>query len=147
MEDCPKFGYPKVINCKKSTPSARIPRWRSELRNNYIHKVNGVPITSISDIRQQIAKAKDADETEITIDFALLQPAAIHAGTGLPQLFYDQMNVIGKQLYELNHDPSYNEKISSTIGLDNLDHTALNETDRKILEDKLKVDSTDLAKQ
>ena len=24
LEDCPKFGYPKVLNCKKSTPSARM---------------------------------------------------------------------------------------------------------------------------
>ena len=28
---CSKFGMPKVHDCKKSTPCARLPRWRSEL--------------------------------------------------------------------------------------------------------------------
>ena len=152
LEDCPKFGYPKVVNCKKSTPSARIPRSCSELRNNYIHSVNGIPIKSISDIRTQIAKTRSADEPEIKIGFALLEPIAIHTETGLPQFFYDQMNVIGKHLFELNHDPSYNEHFSSMIGLDNLDHPALNDTDQLILEDLRdiiahKVNSTDLTKQ
>lgn len=27
LDDCPKFGYPKVLHCKKSTPSARLLRW------------------------------------------------------------------------------------------------------------------------
>ena len=111
LDNCPKFGYPKVVNCKKSTPSARIPQWRSELHNNYIHRVNGIPINSISDIREQIAEARGTDEPEIKIGFALFEPTAIHTETGLPQSFYDQMNIIGKHLFELNHDPSYNENL------------------------------------
>ena len=98
MADCSKFGYPKLLHCRKSTPSARILRWKSELRNNFITHLNRIPVATVNDIREHIAKARSANEEEITVTFALLQPTSTHAETGLPQLFYDQMNVIGQHL-------------------------------------------------
>jgi deoxyuridine 5'-triphosphate nucleotidohydrolase len=156
MDDCTKFGYPKLLHCRKSTPSARLLRWKSELRNNFITHLNRIPVNSVNDIRQHIAKARSANEEDITVTFALLQPTPTHAETGLPQLFYDQMNVIGQHLYELNHDPSHTDKYSTIVGLDGVDHTDLSDTDKTILNDlrdiiahkiDSKIDSTDLAKQ
>ena len=110
----------------------------------------------MNDIRQNIAKARSANEEEITVNFALLQLTSTHAETGLPQLFYDQMNVIGQHLYEFNHDPSHTEKYPSIVGLHGVNHTDLSETDKNILNDlrniiahkiDFNIDSTDLAKQ
>ena len=110
----------------------------------------------MDDICQNITKARSANEEEITVNFALLQMTSTHAETGLTQLFYDQMNIIGQHLYEVNHDPSHTGKYSSIVGLDGVDHTDLSETNKNILNDLRdiiahKVDSnihnTDLVKQ
>ncbi len=34
--DCPKYGLARLKHCKRSTPAARLTRWRSELRDGFL---------------------------------------------------------------------------------------------------------------
>lgn len=57
LEDCSKFGACRLKQCAMSTPCARIPKWRSELRGAFLTSINGLPITSVSDVEAAVAKA------------------------------------------------------------------------------------------
>jgi deoxyuridine 5'-triphosphate nucleotidohydrolase len=151
LEYCGKFGKVKLKHCRRSTPSARLTRWRSELRNGYIHRVNDRHIDNIADVKEEIAKSRSSDHPHITVTFAIIDTVPIHAEKGLPQLFFDQLNVIGKHLFDLKHDPAYNEKYATILGHDD-PPTDLPEDDSKLLDNLKslivhKVESTDLAKK
>ena len=44
----------QLLQCNKGTPAAKIPKWRSTLRNSYIHKYNEEHVKSINHLKQLI---------------------------------------------------------------------------------------------
>lgn len=107
LEDCSKFGTCKLKQCALSTPCARIPRWRSELRGAYLTSVNGIPVTSVSDVEAAVAKARNYSEETMKFGFATIDKQAMHSQHGIPQLYHDQLNVVGQHLWHLRHDPQF----------------------------------------
>ena len=151
LEDNPLYGLPQLKHCARSTPSARWKRWRSELRNGFIRKINDTPVTCAKDVAQIIAECRTKKKKELCIHFALIDTIPIHTEKGLPQLFYDQLNTVSKHLFELRHDPAYNERFATILGLDDMSDSHMSEENRKILEDlhgliAHKVDSLELTK-
>ena len=39
----------------------------------------------------------------------------MHPQYGIPQLYHDQMNVIGKHLWEMKNDPTFNTNVDEAI--------------------------------
>ena len=56
-------------HCQKGTPSARIPKWRSTLRDATIHSVNDTLIHTTTDLSNVIRTAKTQQHTSIIIEF------------------------------------------------------------------------------
>ena len=152
MENNDMYNLPQLKQCQRSTPSSKLKAWRRDLRDGFIRSINDKPVTSVDDVKQIIRECRDKGDSSITIHFALIDTIAIHTEKGLPQMFYDQLNVVGKHLFELRHDPAYNKDFARIIGLDRIDDDQLTDANRKILEDlhqiiAHKLDSTDLAKR
>jgi hypothetical protein len=127
-------------------------RWRSELRNGFIYKVNDKLVQSIDDVKLEIAMSRESNQPEIQIQFALIDTVAIHAEKGLPQLFFDQLNLVSKHLFELQHDPAYNEQFTTILGHEHPPDDEFTHENSKILKNlhnliAHKIDSTDLAKK
>ncbi|GFH58223.1 hypothetical protein CTEN210_14699 [Chaetoceros tenuissimus] len=109
LEDHDTHQCPRLLDCTPSTPAAKLIRWRSELRGSHITHINGLQITSIADVKRLIAKARQYSQDRIKVRFAINHRKGIKADTGMPQLFQDQMNVIGKHLWELQNSPEWQE--------------------------------------
>ena len=112
---CSKFGMPKVNDCKKSTPCARLPRWRSELRGAFITSVNGKPIATITEFEAEVAEARKNAKIEVEVGFATIQRSSMHPQLGVPQLYHDQLNVIGEHLWQLQNDPEWREDVEDAL--------------------------------
>ena len=68
----------------KSTPAAKIPRWRSRLRQAWLIKINDTPISSIADVRKCLADLDRSNATKCTLLFS--HPEVKHGLTngGIP---------------------------------------------------------------
>jgi len=66
----PNLGLPRLKQCKKSTPCARIPHWCSELRGAYVTHVNNVPVVTLDSVQVEIAKARSLQVKFVNIGFA-----------------------------------------------------------------------------
>ena len=78
LRTCKHFGLAQVHDCLKSTPAARLPRWRSELHNAYVTSVDGKPVATISQFQEHIEIARAANVTEVEIGFATITKASMH---------------------------------------------------------------------
>ena len=107
LEQCSDRQLPQLLDCKRGSSSIRIPRWRSELRNSFITHVNDIPITTIKEIQTHVQKAITNHEKTVKIGFATIERQAMHPQYGIPQLYHDQLNIIGRHLWEIKNDPKW----------------------------------------
>ena len=104
---CQERNLPKLVDCIKGSSSIRIQRWKRELKNGYITSINDIEVTTIQDIIDKIAQAQKASSKSIKVGFSTLTKQAMHPQYGIPQLYHDQMNIIGKHLWDMKHaDPT-----------------------------------------
>ena len=104
---CPNRNIPQLIDCKPGTSSIRIPKWRSELRLAYITHINGQHVHSMNDIVNIFTKIRSKKQHHFKIGFSTINKQAMHPQLGVPQLYHDQMNIIGKHLWDIAHDPQW----------------------------------------
>ena len=62
-------GRLQLQACTSGTPVARIPKWRSQLVNSTVLKVNDVPVTTIPEVEQIINNMPINKESKVTIIF------------------------------------------------------------------------------
>ena len=91
----------QLIECKKSTPAAKIPKWRSMLKQAFITNIQGTPINSIQDIKTCIKNARKHQTKTVTCQFSTINKQAMHPQEGIPLLYHDQMNIISKHLEDI----------------------------------------------
>ena len=115
LQTCPNFGLPRVKDCKRSTPCAKLPRWRSELRGAYVTSVNGDSVSTVAEYEEKVKNARTQGAQEIEIGFATIEKAAMHPQLGVPQLYHDQLNVIGEHLWDLRYDPEWRKDIEEAL--------------------------------
>ena len=101
IDDRNMKGRLTLLNCTKSTPSHRIPRWRSTLRNSNIIEIDGTPVSTIQQLKQLISDARQRMKQHIIVKFATEERISIHPQNGTPQIYFDQLNVIAKHLHEI----------------------------------------------
>jgi deoxyuridine 5'-triphosphate nucleotidohydrolase len=112
---CPDRQLPMLIDCKKGTSAARLQRWRRELRQGYITSINDTHVTSLNEIKEAISKARMNNQSNIKIGFSTIEKQNIHPQYGIPQMYHDQLNVIGKHLWEIRNTPEWNTKVQEEI--------------------------------
>ena len=84
---------------------AHIPKWRSQLVNSTLLKVNDVPVSTISEVEKIINKMRQHNKNTVTITFGTIEKVPIHPSYGVPQIHFDQLNVIAHHLHELKGHP------------------------------------------
>ena len=115
LRTCKHFGLPQVHKCLKSTQAAKLPRWRSELRNAYVTSVEGKPVATIAQFQECIELACAAGVTEVEIGFATISKASIHPQLGIPQLYHDQLSIISDHIWDLRYDPEWHAEAEDAL--------------------------------
>ena len=114
LHTCPHFGLPQVNDCKASTPCVRVPHWRSELRRAYITSVDSEPVATVDKFKAKVSEARSSDRTEVEIGFATIERSVMHPRLGIPQLYTDQLNIIGEHLWDHN-DPEWQSDVQEAL--------------------------------
>ena len=123
------FNRLQLLNCIPGTTAAKIPRWRSTLKNGFITKYNNTNISSLHHLKELINKSRTNGETSITLTFSTIERQAMHPIYGVPQLHHDQLNIIAQHLQEIKEDINLQRAIKDN---DNPIPT-INKLTRKIL--------------
>lgn len=80
--------------CTSATPSARIPKWRSELRNSILISVNDEPVSCLLDVIKKVASSR-TDQAVPKMPIKLLFIPALkiptHSDLNIPQIHFDQL--------------------------------------------------------
>ena len=108
----------ELIDCLKSTPSAKIPRWKQTLKGSILKSINGTSINSTESIVASIKLAKKQRQPVIC-QFATKEPINIHPDTGIPQLHFDQIGVLSHLLQDIIYDETPIIPIEEAPPLDN----------------------------
>ena len=104
MTMCELRQQPKLLACQKGEPAGKIRKWKSTLRDGYILAVNGIPTTTVQEVRKCIA---DVSTSHVTVTFGTISKPALHPQNGVPQLYFDQLYQIGRHLFHLKTDPDW----------------------------------------
>jgi hypothetical protein len=59
-----------LLSIDKSTPAARIPRWRSRCRGAWLMEVNGIPVSSTTDVTTILQNCKLRNQHHCNITFS-----------------------------------------------------------------------------
>jgi deoxyuridine 5'-triphosphate nucleotidohydrolase len=94
----------QLVNMTKRTPGARVHKWRSMLRHSYLLKLDEQEITNIDDLKVAIQQKRKQGQLKVTCCFTTDRSFGIHPHHGIPQLYFDQLNIIAKHLKSINHD-------------------------------------------
>jgi hypothetical protein len=104
LTQCEYRQRPRLTDMALSTPASRIPKWRSQLRNAYLVEFNHHPIYTIEDAIQQICTAREQKIIQAQCKFAVDNSYGVHPHTGVPQLYFDQLNTIAKHIQEIQNE-------------------------------------------
>ena len=62
-----------------------------------------------------MAAARLQEKIEIEVGFATIQKSSMHPQLGIPQLYHDQLNVIGEHLWQLKNDPEWRKDVEEAL--------------------------------
>ena len=85
---------------QSSISAAKIPCWRSRYRNCIVQAVDGKQVTTPLDLADKIRLTRKANKEHVTITFSRPQMSAM-TSDGIPQLHFDQLNVIAHHLHPI----------------------------------------------
>ena len=91
----------QLQSCAKSTPSAKIPKWRSTLHQSFPITINEYKIKTEEDIIQVIKEARENNLPSVQTTFANIDKIAMHPQKGVPILYHDQLNIVAKHIAEI----------------------------------------------
>ena len=103
LKTCPKRNLPIIQECAKSTPAAKLPRWRSTMRGAYLLALNDTPIKSEEDVIQFFCQQPQSHAT-VAIKMGTIQKIAMHPDDGVPIMYFDQLNMIARHLRQIKYE-------------------------------------------
>ena len=107
LDDNNMIGRLYLRHCEKSTPSARMSKWRTNLRNSSLIRINNQPVKSINEVKRLIAQARTDNIPKLQFTFATDERVSIHPEHGVPQLYFDQLNTLAAYLQEMKYDEQF----------------------------------------
>jgi hypothetical protein len=81
-----------LADIQKSTPAAKIDKWRSRCRGAWLSEINGIPVNTIEEATNIFKKAKLYNKDKCTITLAHPEIKSGLTSKGIPQLHIDQLN-------------------------------------------------------
>jgi hypothetical protein len=81
-----------LASITKSTPAAKIPRWRTRCRGAWVMEINGMPVQTTQDVERalKMAKLRGDEICSITMTHPEIRDGL--TAKGIPQLHIDQFN-------------------------------------------------------
>ena len=128
LTHCNQYNRLVLNHCKPSTPAAKLHHWRSQLQHSYLLQVDGIDINTHNQLKSHIRNARKNQQKSITVTFATSDSHAIHPQHGVPQMYHDQLDVIGKHLWDLCH----HKKLKKWTPVE-LQHVTITDNIKKIL--------------
>ena len=137
-------GHIILKDCTPSTPAAKIPKWRSTLRNARVKQIYGQDVKNRTDIMSAIKHAKECSEKFIKCKFATEKPVDIHPQKGIPQIHFDQLSGIAKHHYEARIGERFYQNVEEGIPTHpSVQHeTNINRVDMKSKDNPIITDKT-----
>ena len=105
-------GKLRLMACVPGTPAAQISRWRQRLQFAYLLELNGIPITTIDAFQQIIATLRSQGVTVCQIRFTFDEIRNSLSGSGLPQLYFDQLRDIRTITKSLHNTPALAHRLT-----------------------------------
>ena len=93
-----------IVDCEKSTPSAKLPQWRRRVIHGYIRKLDNHVINTTKDFTTAIKQLKEQKNKSAAITIATETAVDIHPDTGIPQLNFDQLGQLDSILNDISND-------------------------------------------
>jgi hypothetical protein len=90
-----------LANILRSTPAARIDKWRTRCRGAWIIEVNGIPVNEIEDVARVLQQCKERGYNSVKILMAHPEIKTGLTSKGIPQIHIDQLNP--KFILNLDH--------------------------------------------
>jgi len=79
--------------------------------------VNNVPVATLDSAQVEIAKARSLQAKFVNIGFATITKQSMLSQKVIPQLYYDQLNIVGKHLWDIANDPEWSSDIENFLPL------------------------------
>ena len=98
------FKKLKLLACEKNQPAGCIEQWQSTLKNSLLLTFENIPIIDEAHLRRLI---QDCENKTFEIEFGMMEKKAMHPQHSVPQLYFDQLNQIGKHLFQMRYDPAW----------------------------------------
>ena len=83
-----------ITDCLKGSTAAKLYNWRKTLKGATILRVNDTIIRNVKDVEQAIRQTPNNTDIVLTIASSIAHD--IHPNTGIPQISFDQFNVIAQ---------------------------------------------------
>ncbi len=99
-------GRLQLMDMIKGTPGAKLPRWRSTLKRSILLTMDNKRVTKLADVHDVITKLRQKGQQHVSCTFATIAYHGLHPTTGSLNLYYDQLNIIGKHLQAAYGDTS-----------------------------------------
>ena len=99
----------EVEDCKRATPAAKVHRWRTRLKKNTILAVNGREVTTASDVAKIFSECNSNDQH--TLRIGLQERLSMNDDDGVPMLYFDQLQMVGKHLDDIKYDRHDNSQV------------------------------------
>ena len=93
-------------SCAPSTPAVRIPRWRSTLRDALLIALGGIPVEHIKDVHNTVSSGIKSTSKTLEFTFVPTEHVNIRPDDNVPQIHFDQMNVMAHQHQAARNDTS-----------------------------------------
>jgi hypothetical protein len=74
-----------------------------------------INISNIDDITNIIKKARDHNELKLKIHFATIEKQVMFLQLDIPQLYHDQLNIIGEYLWDIKNNPDWKTSIHEQL--------------------------------
>jgi hypothetical protein len=71
----------------------------------------------MDDINNIFDWIRSTKQDQFKIGFSTITKQAMHSQTGIPQIYHDQMNIIGEHLWDIDHDPQWQETMKEELAL------------------------------
>ena len=89
---------PCIVKCIPSTPAAKMTQWRSRIKHSYILQIDNTPVNTIEDVKRLISDARKMNKLNITLTLTHDELRNAMSSEGIPQLYFDQLNIIQQYL-------------------------------------------------
>ena len=74
--------------------------------------IDGMAVSNIKEIETRIKQHHEKNmDKPIEMGFATITKNAMHPQEGIPQLYHDQLNILGNHLWQLCYDPEWNTAV------------------------------------